>query len=89
MVVNKPTSRRNGQPTELALKVLDYMRQFFAENDQLPPANFISDHFGWASVNSSYVHIKALQRHGLVERNACGKLRFARVDAPASTTAYE
>jgi len=70
-------------PSARALQVLTYMREFFAENDQLPPAAIISGHFGWASASAADCHIAALLRHQLVERNAVGKLRFARL-APRS-----
>lgn len=66
------------QPSERSLQVLAFMREFFAENDQLPPADAIAKHFGWASANAACTHLSALRRHGLVEPNACGKLRFAR-----------
>lgn len=70
-------------PSEKALAVLAYCREFFAENDQLPPQASIRDHFGWASLNAAQVHIDALIRHELLERNAVGKLRFARTGGAA------
>lgn len=73
------------QPSERSMQVLAFMREFFAENDQLPPADAIASHFGWASANAAQAHINTLLRHGQVERNACGKLRFART--PAQETA--
>ena len=65
-------------PSARALEVLAFMREFFVENDQLPPVAVISRHFGWAAQNSADCHIAALLRHKLVEGNAVGKLRFAR-----------
>lgn len=73
-----PAPRVAAGPTPKALAVLAYCREFFAENDQLPPQAVISGHFGWASLNAAQVHIDALIRHKLLERNAVGKLRFAR-----------
>ncbi len=72
-------------PSERSLQVLAFMREFLAENDQLPPACVIAKHFGWASANAACTHLSALRRHGLVETNACGKLRFVRT--PAQETA--
>ena len=72
------------QPSERSLQVLAFMREFFATNDQLPPAEVIAKHFGWASVNSACTHLSALRRHGLVEPNACGKLRFVRATPNAT-----
>lgn len=65
-------------PTAKNLEVLAYMREFFLINDQLPPVMHISKNFGWASLNAAQLHVDALIRHGLIERNAVGKLRFAR-----------
>ena len=65
-------------PSERCLQVLAFMREFLAENDQLPPACAIAKHFGWASANAACTHLSALRRHGLVEPNACRKLRFVR-----------
>lgn len=65
-------------PSERSLQVLAFMREFLAQNDQLPPACVIAKHFGWASANAAQEHINSLRGHGLVETNACGKLRFVR-----------
>lgn len=68
-------------PTALSsknLQVLDFMRAFFNANDQLPPAHVIATHFGFKSVNAANLHASRLVQHGLLERNAVGKLRFAR-----------
>lgn len=72
------------QPTERSLQVLAFMREFLAENDQLPPACAIAKHFGWASANAAQEHINSLRGHGLVETNACGKLRFVRATPNAT-----
>lgn len=66
------------EPSAKALAVLAYCREFFAENDQLPPIHRINDHFGWKSLNAAQNHMDSLVRHRLLERNAVGKLRFAR-----------
>lgn len=65
-------------PTSRQLEVLAFMREFFAQNDQLPPNAAIAAHFGWSAPSACGDHIKALTRHGLIERNAVGKLRFVR-----------
>jgi len=72
------------QPSERSLQVLAFMREFLAENDQLPPACAIAKHFGWASANAAQEHINSLRGHGLVETNACGKLRFVRTTPNAT-----
>lgn len=61
----------------LQLQVLDYMRTFLAENDQLPPAHRIAARFNLA-LSSADWHVQTLLRLGFLERNAVGKLRFAR-----------
>ena len=74
----KPTGRKATGPTPRNQDVLAFMREFFVENDQLPPVERIAKHFGWASMQSAHCHLEALQKHGLIERNAVGKFRFAR-----------
>lgn len=59
-------------------QVMDYMREFFAENDQLPPLAMVSKRFGWKSVYSAQLHIEQLVRLRRLEANAAGKLRFVR-----------
>jgi SOS-response transcriptional repressor LexA len=59
--------------------VLDFIVQFFADNDQLPPMHAIATQFGWASVNAAQEVCAQLVRKGFIERNAVGKYRFARV----------
>lgn len=61
----------------LQLQVLEYMRTFLAENDQLPPVNSVAVRFGLA-LSSADWHIRTLLRLGFLERNAVGKLRFPR-----------
>ncbi len=70
-LASKPLTARQQQ-------VLDYMRDFFAENDQLPPTAKIAAHFGWKSANSAQLHIEQLVRLRRLEANAVGKLRFVR-----------
>ena len=75
-------ARRGGSPvrttpSKYQLKVLEYMREFFAENDQLPPYSAIAEKFGIGLTGAEW-HVKALIRFGRLERNVVGKLRFAR-----------
>jgi len=63
-------------------QVLDFMRAFHAENDQLPPMPEIARHFGFRSANSAVCHAAALERKGFLERNSIGNLRFTRDKAP-------
>lgn len=60
------------------LQVLAFMRSFFEENDQLPPSHVIAAYFGFKSANAANLHAARLVQHGLLERNAVGKLRFVR-----------
>ena len=62
-------------------QVLDYMRAFHAENDQLPPMWSVCEHFGWTAMNSAQGHARILEEKGYLERNAIGNLRFAREKA--------
>jgi len=65
------------------LMVLDYMREFFSENDQLPPTQAIADHFGWKAHTNAQWHVRKLARQGYIEPNATGKYRFKR-EAPSA-----
>jgi len=71
--------RQAAGPSRKNLEVLAYMREFFRENDQLPPVSRIASYFGMNVAGADW-HIKALLRFGRIERNAVGKLRFARKD---------
>jgi hypothetical protein len=58
--------------------VYDFLKQFHAEQDQLPPTRVIAEQFGWASPNAAVLHLKKLHELGLIEHNAVGKYRFTR-----------
>lgn len=78
VAVRRTLSRKPAEPTPRNLEVLAFMREFFADNDQLSPVMVVARHFGWTSARSADVHIQSLIHHGLLERNVLGKLRFAR-----------
>lgn len=72
-----------GSITPIQQMVLGFMREFFAQNDQLPPMQHIADHFGWPNASNAHHHVSALIQRGHLERNAVGKYRFARGGADA------
>jgi SOS-response transcriptional repressor LexA len=57
-------------------RVLDFLRSFYEDNDQLPPIPAIAQHFGWASWNAAQTHLVALAKRGYLERNAVGRWKF-------------
>ena len=60
-------------------QVFDYLVDYFKRNDQLPPAEAIRAHFGWAGHNAAVEHMQRLERKGYIERNETGnKYRFCR-----------
>jgi SOS-response transcriptional repressor LexA len=59
-------------------EVLAFMREFFADNDQLPTLLAIARRFGWKSVNAAVVMTAILERKGFIEKNVLGKYRFSR-----------
>lgn len=73
----KPWRADHGQKKMFV--VLAFMREFFEENDTLPPCHIVAAHFGFASNNAAHVHMKALEKHGFIEPNVLGKWRFVRV----------
>ncbi|CAA2106061.1 hypothetical protein [Variovorax paradoxus] len=68
-------------------EVLAFMREFFAENDQLPPAASLRTRFGWASDNAAATYLITLAKKGYIEHNAVGKYRFTRNTACAKSVA--
>jgi SOS-response transcriptional repressor LexA len=58
--------------------VLGFMREFFAENDQLPPARAICARFNWDSSNNASHYQRQLLKKGYLEVNSVGKYRFKR-----------
>ena len=75
------TQNQNADLTTRQREVLDYMRAFLVDNDQLPPVHAIAHHFGFKSDNSAKEHVAALEKKGAIERNAVGKYRFARTQS--------
>lgn len=71
--------------TEKQAAVLEYLREFQAANDNMPTDRTIAKRFGWASVNSAFEQLRALERKGCIERNAQGGWRFTRAAAEATT----
>ncbi|WP_313331347.1 hypothetical protein [Comamonas sp.] len=64
------------------LEVLTFMQSFFKDNDQTPPMAVIAQHFGFRSPNAAQYHIDWLLRHGYLQRNSLGNLKFSRVKTP-------
>lgn len=59
-------------------EVLAFMRDFFRNNDQLPPCHVVARHFGFRSENAAHCHMLALEKDGLLQKNAVGKWMFVR-----------
>lgn len=70
-------------------QVMDYMRAFHAENDQLPPQAVIARHFGWKSSNAAQTFADILTAKGYIEKNAVGRYRFTRTVADPLPAAGE
>lgn len=65
--------------TEKQALVLEFMRKFHADQDQLPPRHVLCRHFGWSCQNAATEYLKALERKGYIEKNVLGcKYRFTR-----------
>ena len=63
--------------TPLQSAVYDFMREFFAENDQLPTVAVICEKFGKYPSHIHGIQL-AIMKNGLIERNAVHKFRFTR-----------
>jgi SOS-response transcriptional repressor LexA len=68
-IAAKPLTRRQRL-------ILAFCDRFLTQNDQLPTHQALMDHFGWSSPNSAHEAFVSLERRGLLERNALGRLRF-------------
>ena len=60
-------------------QVLEFMRNFHRDNDQLPTQECLCARFGWKSPNSALTFLKILEFKGYIERNTLGKFRFTRI----------
>lgn len=63
--------------TPVQIEILAFMREYLAENDQLPPVSQVAAKFGW-NPNGAQWHLVELGRKGALEKNAAGRWRFAR-----------
>ena len=70
-------TRRRETLSEKQIEILAFMHEYFAENDQLPSVATTAQRFEMNNAGADW-HIKALIRLNRLERNAVGKLRFAR-----------
>ena len=65
--------------TPVQQDILDFMREYLGENDQLPPVSQVADKFGFHA-NGAQWHLAEMARKGALEKNAAGRWRFARGD---------
>jgi hypothetical protein len=65
--------------TPVQIEILAFMREYLAENDQLPPVAQVGAKFGFHT-NGAQWHLAELGRKGALEKNAAGRWRFARGD---------
>lgn len=72
---------RKGRLVELQVfsdeSLLDFMRVFLSENDQMPPIQSIADHFE-VYPNAIYERISRLEKNGFLQRNSINKYMFPR-----------
>lgn len=63
--------------TPVQLEILAFMREYLAENDQLPPVSQVGAQFGMHATGAQW-HLAELGRKGALEKNAAGRWRFPR-----------
>jgi len=73
----RPILVRAGRTLVQPETVLQYLHEYFAENDQLPLPGATGEHFG-IKTQTAHEHMLRLEAAGAIERNAAGKWRFAR-----------
>ena len=69
--------KQQSELTEKQLEILAFMREFLAEQDQLPPVSIVGERFGM-NPNGAQWHLAEMARKGALEKNAAGRWRFAR-----------
>jgi hypothetical protein len=62
--------------TERQDEILDYCRDFFSKNHQLPPAHVIAAEFEF-NLNAAVTHLKILAKKGYLAKNQVGKYKFS------------
>ena len=72
-----PAGKRLTELTPPQRAILEFMREFFLENDQTPPVSIVAQRFG-LTVNGAHWHLAEMGRKGALEKNAAGRWRFAR-----------
>lgn len=72
-----PAGKRRADLTPIQIEMLDYMREYLQENDQLPPVVAVADRFEM-NPNGAQWHLAEMARKGALEKNAAGRWRFAR-----------
>ncbi|MGQ2994262.1 hypothetical protein [Variovorax sp.] len=78
--------QRKREVTDVQLQVLDFIRDFLARNDQMPPYWKIAEHFGWGSTDTARDRVLALAQKGFLERNEIDGWRLSRPNVPRETT---
>jgi len=73
--------------TDRQAAVMDFIRDFYAQEDRLPSTRDIQTFFGWKSQTGAVSHLRALCRKGYLEHrqgaiNERCWWRFARHDRP-------
>ena len=56
------------QLTEIQQATLDFIRAFTGEHGICPTFTEITDAMGWKSRNTAYLHVKAMEKKGVLKR---------------------
>lgn len=76
MMHNSPSARLRPL-TDSQCTLMNYLWQFYLDNDQLPTCHAIARNFGWSSDNAAQEKLDSLyDKHGLLEKNVLGKWKF-------------
>lgn len=54
--------------TQIQEATLDFMKSYCAEHGFFPTITEITEAMGWKSRNTAYLHVKALEKKGIVQR---------------------
>lgn len=69
--------------TEIQEATLDFMKRYSAEHGFFPTITEITEAMGWKSRNTAYLHVKALEKKGVLQRKHKRSRSIVLADAPA------
>lgn len=58
------------------IAVEEFMREYLADNDNMPTVRVIAEHFGFRSWRTAHMTVRRLDKKGIIEFISGGRYRF-------------